>query len=92
MSIKERLTSLFSTERTTVWFEKETGIDRYRWQNVKSGRARLSEAEIEAVVNLFPNYAYWLTTGKIMPDGGQVSPEYEELARLEEPQKSGTHD
>ncbi len=89
--IKDRLLSLFQGERTTAWFERETGIDRYRWQNIKSGKARLSDAEIEAVAKLFPQYAYWLMTGEILPMAGQVSPDYEELARLE-PQKSGTHD
>lgn len=89
--IKDRLLSLFQGERTTAWFERETGIDRYRWQNIKSGKARLSDAEIEAVAKIFPQYAYWLMTGNILPNAGQVSPEYEELARLE-PQKSGTHD
>ena len=89
--IKDRLMSLFQGERTTVWFERETGIDRYRWQNIKSGKARLSDAEIEAVVKVFPKYGYWLVTGQIIPEAGQVSPEYEELAR-QEPQKSGTHD
>ena len=54
--IKDRLMSLFQGERTTVWFERETGIDRYRWQNIKSGKARLSDAEIEAVVKVFPKY------------------------------------
>lgn len=89
--IKDRLLSLFQGERTTAWFERETGIDRYRWQNIKSGRARLSDTEIDAVIKIFPQYAYWITTGQILPQVGQVSPEYEELARLE-PLKSGTND
>jgi len=87
--IKNRLLSLFHGERTTAWFERETGIDRYRWQNIKSGKARLSDAEIEAVVKVFPQYSYWLVTGQIIPDAGQVSPEYEELANHP---RSGTHD
>lgn len=79
--IKERLISLFDRERTTTWFEKQTGIDRYRWQNIRNGRARLSDAEIEEVIKLFPQYAYWITTGEILPEAGQVSPEYEELTQ-----------
>ncbi|MBU3059791.1 DNA-binding protein [Pseudomonas indica] len=76
--IKERLISLINKERTTTWFEKQTGIDRYRWQNIKNGKVRLSDAEIDAVVVLFPQYAYWLISGKTAPEIGQISPEQEQ--------------
>lgn len=79
--IKERLISLFDSKRTSVWFEKETGIDRYRWGNIRSGKARLSDAEIEAVVNLFPQYALWIASGEIAPECGQTSPDYDEANR-----------
>ena len=79
--IKDRLISLFDGKRTSVWFERETGIDRYRWGNIRSGKARLSDAEIEAVVKLFPHYSLWLVSGDIAPECGQVSPEYEEANR-----------
>ena len=79
--IKERLISFFNGERTSVWFEKQTGIDRYRWGNVRNGKARLTDAEIEAVAKLFPQYALWLITGEIAPDCGQTSPEYDEANR-----------
>lgn len=75
--IKERLITLFDKERTTAWFEKQTGIDRYRWQNIKAGKARLSDAEIEAVMELFPQYRWWLMTGEVMPEKGQTSPDYD---------------
>lgn len=81
--IKERLISLFNKEQTTTWFEKQTGIDRYRWQNIRNGRARLSEAEIEAVIKLFPNFALWLVTGNVAPEIGQTSPDFDELAKKE---------
>lgn len=76
--IKERLISLFNSRRTSVWFEKETGIDRYRWGNIRSGKARLSDAEIEAVAKLFPQYALWLVSGQVAPECGQISPEHDE--------------
>ena len=63
-----------------------------RWQNIKRERARVGAEEVEILGSLYPKYAYWLTTGNIMPEAGQVSPEYEELARAVQPQKSGTHD
>ncbi|WP_315808070.1 DNA-binding protein [Pseudomonas sp. C9-3] len=79
--IKDRLITLFNKERTSVWFEKETGIDRYRWGNVRNGKARITDAEIEAVIALFPHYALWLVTGEVAPESGQTSPEYDEAHR-----------
>jgi hypothetical protein len=79
--IRDRLISLFDSKRTSVWFEKETGIDRYRWGNIRSGKARLSDAEIDAVVKVFPQYSLWLVSGEIAPEIGQTSPEYEEANR-----------
>ncbi|EMN8656221.1 DNA-binding protein [Pseudomonas aeruginosa] len=76
--IKDRLITLFNKERTSVWFEKQTGIDRYRWGNVRNGKARITDAEIEAVIQVFPQYALWLVTGNIAPESGQTSPEYDE--------------
>ncbi|MDU9414995.1 DNA-binding protein [Pseudomonas sp. zfem005] len=87
--IKDRLISLFDSKRTSVWFEKETGIDRYRWGNIRSGKARLSDAEIEAVVKLFPQYALWLVSGEVIPESGQVSPEYEKVNRNLSNQNAG---
>jgi hypothetical protein len=79
--IKDRVISLFNKERTSVWFEKETGIDRYRWGNIRNGKARLSDAEIDAVVGLFPQYALWIASGQVAPECGQTSPEYDEANR-----------
>ncbi|MEG6654490.1 DNA-binding protein [Pseudomonas aeruginosa] len=76
--IKDRLITLFNKERTSVWFEKQTGINRYRWGNVRNGKARITDAEIEAVIQIFPQYALWLVTGNIAPESGQTSPEYDE--------------
>lgn len=87
--IKDRLISLFDKRRTSVWFEKQTGIDRYRWGNIRTGKARLSDAEIEAVVEIFPQYALWLVTGKVAPECGQVSPTHEgENVKLEGPEEA----
>ena len=84
--IKERLIELFNEERTSVWFEKQTGIDRYRWGNIRSGKVRVSSEDIDAVVSLFPNWAFWLTTGKIAPEIGQTSPAYDQAnEKLQEP-------
>lgn len=88
-SSTERIISLFNRERTTVWFEKQTGIDRYRWGNIKNGKARLSADEIDAICKIFPEYAYWITTGKTIPEAGQVSPEIEATAQSYQKQGKG---
>lgn len=87
--IKERLISLFNNERTSVWFEKRTGIDRYRWGNIRNGKARLSDAEISAVVEIFPSYALWLVSGNIAPEIGQTSPDYDEANEKLDEQNAG---
>lgn len=87
--IKDRLISLFDSERTSVWFEKQTGIDRYRWGNIRNGKARLSDAEIDAVAKLFPQYALWLISGNVAPEAGQTSPEYDEANRNLSNQNAG---
>ena len=67
-----------------MWFEQRTGIDRYRWGNIRNGKARLTDAEIEAVIKLFPEYALWIASGQIAPEAGQTSPDYDEAnAKLE---------
>ena len=87
--IKDRLISLFDKERTSVWFEKQTGIDRYRWGNIRNGKARISDAEIDAVVKLFPRYALWIASGQIAPECGQTSPAYDETNRNLPSQNAG---
>lgn len=70
--------TVFNRKLTTVWFEEETGIGRYRWQNIKGGRTSLGAEEIEAVVKIFPEYSLWLVSGVIAPEIGQKTPEYDE--------------
>ena len=88
--IRDRLISLFDKSRTSVWFENQTGINRYRWGNIRTGKARLSDAEIEAVVEVFPQYALWLVTGNTAPECGQISPDDEEANLKLKGQKAGS--
>jgi hypothetical protein len=66
---------------------KVTDIKGTRWRTVRyDKRTRVSTEEVEELVQLFPEYALWLTTGKIAPEIGQTSPAYD-LAneKLQEP-------
>lgn len=61
--------------------EAKTGIKATTWANVRLKKIRLNEEHLEAVINLWPEYAYWITTGKTMPEAGQISPEIEEARK-----------
>lgn len=66
---------------------KVTDIKGTRWRTVRyDKRTRVSTEEVEELVQLFPEYALWLTTGNIAPEIGQTSPAYD-LAneKLQEP-------
>lgn len=52
-----------------------------RWKNLRHKKARISTDEIETLVALYPGYALWIASGKIAPEIGQTSPEYDEANR-----------
>jgi hypothetical protein len=68
---------------------RRTEIGSTRWQTVKYKKARVTGDDIEALVAILPQYAYWLTTGKVAPEIGQVSPEYEEASQNSDSPKAG---
>lgn len=91
--MRERLIAIWEFSGLSAKdLEKKTGIDRANWYSLKNARRRANEDDLKEIIKLFPQYAYWLTTGEIMPEVGQTSPEYDELAQAAQPQKSGTHD
>jgi len=82
--IKERvITILKASQMRLPELEEKTGISRYTWNNLKNpARNREIKAEeIEAVAKVFPQYRWWMLTGEVMPDKGQVSPDYDEANR-----------
>lgn len=56
-------------------------IDHDRWLSVSKGAVRVSSEEIDVLVTVFPQYALWIASGKIAPESGQTSPEYDEANR-----------
>ncbi|EMM8838506.1 MULTISPECIES: DNA-binding protein [Pseudomonas] len=52
--------------------------DYVRWQSIKRGRARIGAEELEQLGKIYPQYRWWLMTGEVMPEIGQVSPSYNE--------------
>ncbi|MDH0894716.1 DNA-binding protein [Pseudomonas sp. GD03985] len=53
------------------------GGDYERWKSVSKGAVRVSTEEIDVLVDVFPQYALWLASGKTAPEIGQTSPEYD---------------
>jgi|TARA_X000001388_G_scaffold4076_2_gene2834 hypothetical protein len=52
--------------------------DYNRWVSIKRGKARVGADEVEILGKVFPQYRWWLTTGEVMPEVGQTSPDYDE--------------
>ncbi|UDL05727.1 DNA-binding protein [Marinobacter sp. CA1] len=87
--IRQRFIDFFNyTETTSKEMERLTGIDREKWNAIRAKRRRVNEDDIEAFNEAFPQFAYWLTTGKTIPEAGQISPEIEQ-ARKENELKTG---
>lgn len=54
----------------------ETSVGKNRWHGWYYDRIRAGADMIEAAAQLWPHYAYWLTTGKTLPEAGQNSPQF----------------
>ena len=78
--IKERVIAVIKAKGLkNPELEQLTGIGRYTWQNLRNKPSReIKEDEAEAIAKLYPEYSMWLISGNIIPEAGQVSPEYEE--------------
>mgnify|MGYP000022800954 CR=1 FL=1 len=77
--LKERFNTLLDYEGlTNPVLERKTGIKKTIWGNIRNGKSRINEDHIEAINKLWPEYAYWLSTGKTYAEKGDISPELEE--------------
>lgn len=62
--------------------EEETGISKSTWSSYNTGRNNPSGESLEAICKLYPQYAYWLMTGRTDPEHGHTSPDIEQLEEL----------
>jgi hypothetical protein len=70
----DRFLLLLELERVKMpWLEGQTGIETKRWHSIKQ-RKVMRTSELDAITCLYPEYAYWLATGKELVAAGQVSP------------------
>jgi transcriptional regulator with XRE-family HTH domain len=72
-------------------FAETCGIAKESLRAIEMGRQRPTEQLIEAIGEHWPQFAYWLVTGKEIPDAGQISPETETVRKnlQEEHKKAG---
>ncbi|SUD39497.1 helix-turn-helix domain-containing protein [Ectopseudomonas mendocina] len=63
--------------------------DYNRWVSIKRGRARVGAEEIEILGKVYPQYRWWISTGEVLPEIGQTSPEYDEANRNLTDQNAG---
>lgn len=69
---------------------KDTAIGGVRWRTVRyDKRTRISTQEVEALTQLYPQYALWLASGQVAPECGQTSPEYDEANQNSTSQNAG---
>lgn len=80
MDIQDRIKKVLKeANKTNKKLEQLTGIDRYRWANIKREKNAIKARteDLEAICEIFPKYSYWLVTGKELPESGQFSPDHE---------------
>ena len=74
-TILDRFVLLVQIENVKMpWLEEQTGVMASRWNKVKTGQNEMRASDVDALVLVWPEYAYWLATGIEIEDAGQISP------------------
>ena len=80
--MRERIVTILEHKKLTAKkLEELSGIDREKWYALRKGGRRVNEDDIKVIVDIAPEYALWLVSGKIAPECGQTSPDYDEANR-----------
>lgn len=77
--IKELIDFVTLPHRKFKNFEELTGIGATAWTNIYKGQQKANHEQIEAIGKAFPQYAYWLITGKTDEEHGHTSPILERI-------------
>ncbi len=67
--------------------ENLSGIKSSSWKNIGASRQRVNGEHIEFCVREWPQYAYWVTTGKTIEESGQISPTLDQEAKKSKQKK-----
>lgn len=88
MKITERALLLIGRSNLSA-LTRAGETDYNRWVSIKRGRARVGAEEIEILGKVYPEYRWWLSTGEVLPEIGQTSPDFDEVNRNLTEQSTG---
>ena len=77
MSITERALRLISQSNLSE-LTRAGDTDYNRWVSIKRGKARVGADEVEILGKVYPHYRWWLSTGEVLPEIGQTSPDHDQ--------------
>ena len=77
MSITERALRLINQSNLSE-LTRAGDTDYNRWVSIKRGRARVGADEVEILGKVYPHYRWWLSTGEVLPEIGQTSPDHDQ--------------
>ena len=63
-----------SQKHTQVRFSEITGISLTSLKKYESGERKPSGEALLKIIEHFPQFALWMTTGETIPEGGQIMP------------------
>lgn len=76
--MRERINLLINAVASprTPWafMESKTGINASTWQNFVRGKQRANDEMLAALGAAWPEYAFWLMTGRTDQEHGHLSP------------------
>lgn len=61
---------------------RDLGIEPKALSAIMNRRNQPKTVLMEKVYELFPEFAYWIATGKTQPKAGNISPDLEQLEQL----------
>lgn len=62
-------------------FSEITGIPKKTIENIEQENQNVYAWHCEVICEKWPEYGYWLCTGKTLTEAGQISPELEETRK-----------
>lgn len=75
MDLQNRIKELEKSEGLTrEELALKAGLKYTRLRNVVGGQTLPRIEDLQAIAKVFPEYEYWIYTGKELPDCGQISP------------------
>ncbi|WP_420995181.1 hypothetical protein ACKI2N_000355 [Cupriavidus sp. 30B13] len=77
----ELIDSVTESHRPFKHMEDMTGIKANNWKNTYRLNQRVVQEMVEVIGELWPQYAYWLVTGKTDEEHGHTSPIRDRIAR-----------